>query len=134
MPCKSAGATVFFPKQLLMYILYNGLGNNDLVDIGYKYSLQHPLSLAHSKQDMDRQNKLFLFLLKKLNDINIAECLQPDYLGLILSLSPMLLPVMLNRCRSAVVTWKLLASQKSQRKESGDRWYKPNNYEFASVI
>lgn len=109
-----------------MYILYNGLGNNDLVDIGYKYSLQHPLSLAYSKQDMDR--------LKKLNDRNIAECLQPDYLGLILSLSPMLLPVMLNRYRSAVVTWKLLAPQKSQRKESGDRWYKPNNYEFVSVI
>jgi len=71
------------------------------------------IHLACSKQDVDRQNKLFFFLLKELNDRNIAECLEPDALGriLCLSLSPMLLPVMLNRCRSAAIPWKLLAPQ-----------------------
>lgn len=71
---KPAGATECFPKQLLIYIQKS----DDLLDRGYKYSLQHPLSLACSKQDLDKQNKLLLLLLKKRNDRNIAECLQPD--------------------------------------------------------
>lgn len=63
-----------FPKQLLIYIQKN----DDLLDRGYKYSLQHPLSLACSKQNLYKQNKLLFLLLKKRNDRNIAECLQPD--------------------------------------------------------